>query len=132
MIESIGYLNYRDSTLVLETQSDLGKYLRNLFWMATYKTTKLGAPERGNHITLVSHYENSQDLSHMNGIPLFFYISLDPYTNGNAYWLPVSCPQAETIRDCLGLGQPDKPFHFGVGYLRMGKFYGDKNQYFDI
>lgn len=131
MIESIGYLNYRDSTLVLETESGLGKYLRNLFWLATYRTTKLGAPERGNHVTLVNKWENDKDLSHLNGISLFFYIEMDPYTNGNAYWLPVSCPQAETIRDCLGLGPPEKPFHFGVGYLRIGKFYGDNNELFD-
>ena len=124
MISSEGSLNFRDSSLVIECESDLGKYLRNLFWLASYKTKRLGAPERGNHVTIVSKSESKPFLSILNGERVEFSILLDPYTNGNAYWLPVCCSLAKTIRSSLGLPPPVIPFHFGVGYLEIGKVYG--------
>lgn len=122
MLTSFGYLNYRDDSLVIEVDQDLGRYLRRLLFLSTYSIVKLQEPARGNHITVVSKYERgSLNFSSFNGIRIDFSIELDLYTNGNAFWSPVSSSQAQTIRESVGLGAPYNPFHFGIGYIKEGK-----------
>ena len=77
---------------------------------------------RGPHITIISDKLNK--LTFEEGSKLFnnkeitFYYELEPRTNGKHWWLRVHCPEAESIREILGLTrEPYFGFHLTIGYM---------------
>lgn len=50
-----GKINWRnDGWVYLEVNKELGRYLRYMYYLYTYKTVKLSSPSRNEHITIVT------------------------------------------------------------------------------
>ena len=52
-----------------------------------------------------------------NGKEINFYIETEPRSNGSHWWLRVHCPEAESIRELMGLSRdPYFGLHLTVGH----------------
>lgn len=103
---------------VIKTNCDLDKYyawfLKNRFALELNKNL------RGSHVTIISD-KISKDIfeqaaKFFNGKEINFYIELEPRSNGTHWWLRVHCPEAEAIRESMGL---TKDPYFGL-HLTLG------------
>lgn len=130
MIESIGTIRYRPNWWIwLEVDPNLGKYLRHLCFLASYKCKKLGRPSQGEHITVVSSHEKISEAEKYHylwgkyeGLQVEFSIILEPDTNGNAWWFPIRSISLELIREELGLSRKRAiDLHYCPGYENPGK-----------
>jgi hypothetical protein len=77
---------------------------------------------RGAHVTVISDKIDSQTFEQaskmFNGKEITFYYELEPRTNTKHWWLRVHCPEAEAIREALGLTrEPYFGFHLTIGYV---------------
>lgn len=77
---------------------------------------------RGAHVTIISDKMNSEMFEKasklFNGKEITFYYELEPRTNTKHWWLRVHCPEAEIIRESLGLSrEPYFGFHLTIGYM---------------
>jgi len=77
---------------------------------------------RGAHVTIISDkidskvFEKAANL--FNGKDITFYYELEPRTNTKHWWLRVHCPEAEVIREAMGLTkEPYFGFHLTIGYM---------------
>ncbi len=101
--------------LRLAVDSEIGKYLRHLYYLSVNRTGRLHSPMRGSHVTVAD-----PDSPHWGaalarlGSTFPFTITLDPRTNGNAIWLPVICQELQPF-------QGAKPLHYCAGYLTQEK-----------
>lgn len=128
MINSQCTIRYRPNYwMIAEVDYFLGKYLRKLFYYSVYKTAKLGKPSWEEHITVISHHEESA-IAHKElwwkheGKVCDFQLELALANNGNAFWCPVISPALDALRTELGLPNPRQiPLHFAIGYLEEGK-----------
>ena len=103
---------------VIKTSCDMDRYyawfLKKRFGLELNKNL------RGSHVTFISDrleksvFEQASKL--FNGKEIDFYVELEPRGNGNHWWLRVHCPEAETIREALGLSR--EPY-FGL-HLTLG------------
>lgn len=125
MINSFGTIRYLDNYWVwVDVDNSLSRYLRRLFLLG--HGIKLQKPSNSDHITVVTSHEkekiNTAKLGYMAGDTVSFSISLDLWTNGNAYWYPVISKDIDNFRTALGLDNPRPiPIHFCIGYLFEGK-----------
>jgi hypothetical protein len=76
---------------------------------------------RGSHITFISDRLEkdifNQASAIFNGKEIDFYIDLEPRSNAEHWWLRVYCPEAESIREVLGLTrEPFFGFHLTLGH----------------
>jgi hypothetical protein len=76
---------------------------------------------RGSHVTFISEeidfktFEEASNLWH--GKELEFFYEIEPRTDGKHWWLRVHSPQAEEIRQSLGLErEPYFAFHLTLGH----------------
>jgi hypothetical protein len=103
---------------VIKTGCDLDRYyawfLKNRFGLELNKNL------RGSHVSIISDrmdrdiYEEAS--RHFHGKEITFYIELEPRGNGNHWWLRVHSPDAETIRESMGLSRnPYFGFHLTLG-----------------
>ena len=81
---------------------------------------------RGAHITIISDridpdiFDEASKL--FNNKEITFYHELEPRTNTKHWWLRVHCPEAETIRESLGLTrEPYFGFHLTIGYMGIAR-----------
>jgi hypothetical protein len=77
---------------------------------------------RGSHVTIISDRlskEKFQKASNKyNGKEITFYYEIEPRTNGKHWWLRVHCPEAEEIREEIGLNrQPFFGYHLTIGHM---------------
>ncbi len=77
---------------------------------------------RGAHITIISDKMDSnvfeQASKLFNGKEITFFYEIEPRTNNKHWWLRVHCPEAEAIREALGLTrEPYFGFHLTIGYV---------------
>ena len=129
-MKSIGTIQYRDNWWIWVIVDDqLGKYLRKLFYLARNRCEKLGNPSQGNHITVVSSHEKTENFEKFwkkyQGEPVEFEVILEPDTNSNAWWFPIKSTKLEDIREELGLPRQRiyNDLHYCPGYERMGNDY---------
>ena len=80
---------------------EVGRYYRQLFLRQF--GIKLQRPWRGEHITL--------PIRPPEGSRYVFELDNKLWTNGNAIWLDVICPELE------GPFEDSRPIHFCIGYL---------------
>lgn len=76
---------------------------------------------RGTHVTFISDRleENffNQAAKMFNGKEIDFYVETEPRSSGEHWWLRVHCPEAESIRELMGLDRvPYFPFHLTLGH----------------
>jgi hypothetical protein len=77
---------------------------------------------RGAHITIISDKVNFDKYDEIAKIYqdtyIDFYHELEPRTNTKHWWLRVHSPQAEDIRELMGLSRtPYFGFHLTIGYI---------------
>lgn len=77
---------------------------------------------RGAHVTFISDKIDSRKFEEFSrifdGKEITFYHELEPRTNEKHWWLRVHCPEAETIREAMGLSrEPYFGFHLTIGYM---------------
>jgi len=77
---------------------------------------------RGAHVTIISDRVNpevfEQAAGKFEGKEITFFYELEPRTNTKHWWLRVHCPEAEEIREAMGLSkEPYFGFHLTIGYM---------------
>jgi hypothetical protein len=102
--------------LKCETESYYSWFIRKRFNVNILKTL------RGTHVTIISDiidndiYEQATKM--FNGKEISLYYDIVPKTDGKHWWLRVYCPEAEAIRESIGLSKaPYFGFHMTLGYV---------------
>ena len=77
---------------------------------------------RGAHITIISDRINPELFNEatklFNNKEINFFYEIEPRTNSKHWWLRVHCPEAEAIRESMGLSkEPYFGFHLTIGYV---------------
>jgi len=103
---------------MIEIDSEIDQYYK--WFIETRFSLKLNKNLRGSHITFISDILD-RDLYEVistkyNGKEVDFYYSIEPFTNGEHWWLRVFCFDIEPIREELNL---DKYPYFGL-HLTLG------------
>lgn len=109
--------------LVLDCDESIGTYLRHLYWLSKFRTQNLQRPAWREHVTAIRNEEprNKQFWELYAGNPLDFEYNPVPQTNGNYWWVTVTCPMLLDIREELGLPrEPLVPFHLSFGHEGIG------------
>jgi len=103
---------------IIRTDCDLDRYYA--WFLKKRFNLELNKNLRGSHITFISDrmdktmFEEATRLFH--GKEITFYVELEPRSNGQHWWMRVHCPEAETIREAMGLSR--EPY-FGL-HLTLG------------
>ena len=108
--------------LVLDCDPEIGKYYRHLYWLSQYKCNTLVRPAWGEHISVVRNEKppKEQIWRLYNNQEVKFYYGKFIQTDGEHFWLGVSCPILIEMRTELGLPkEPDPPLHLTVGHVKM-------------
>lgn len=103
---------------MIRTNCDIDKYYS---WFIKKRfNLELNPNLRGTHITFISDkleketFEKASDT--FNGKEIDFYVELEPRSSGKHWWLRVHCPEAENIREIMGLDRiPYFSFHLTLG-----------------
>ena len=77
---------------------------------------------RGAHITIISDRISAEMFNEatklFNNKEITFFYEIEPRTNSKHWWLRVHCPEAEAIRESMGLSkEPYFGFHLTIGYV---------------
>jgi hypothetical protein len=105
---------------IIKTDCDLDKYYA---WFLTKRfNLKLNQNLRGSHVTFISDKMDKKTFDEaskiFNGKEIDFYIELEPRSNGEHWWLRAYCPDAENIREALGLRrEPYFGLHLTLGHV---------------
>lgn len=103
---------------VIKTNCDMDRYYA--WFLKKRFNLELNRNLRGTHVTFItdrlekSIFDQASKL--FNGKEIDFYVELEPRSNGNHWWLRVHCPEAESIREAMGLSR--EPY-FGL-HLTLG------------
>ena len=99
---------------------DLDKYYA---WFLSQRfNLKFVKTLRGTHVTIISDKISQEKFDKIarkyNGKEITFFYEIEPRTNIKHWWLRVHSPQAESIREEMGLSkEPYFGFHLTIGYL---------------
>ena len=110
--------SYWKRVAVIKTNCDMDRYYA--WFLKKRFNLELNKNLRGTHITFISDkIEKSifNEASRLfNKKEIDFYVELEPRSSGQHWWLRVHCPEAETIREVMGLTR--EPY-FGL-HLTLG------------
>lgn len=104
---------------MIRTDCDMDRYYS---WFIKKRfNLELNRTLRGTHITFISDKieKNIFDQASLifNGKSIDFYIDLEPRSNSEHWWLRVYSPEAESIREVMGLSrEPFYGLHMTLGY----------------
>jgi hypothetical protein len=117
----IGRIKTYNKWIFLNCDYEVGRYYRKLFFNEFL--IKLQAPSNGSHITVISEYDDViiNNYKYIDDMVCSFEILPELYTNLNAIWLNVVSQDLNDIRALIGLGKPDYPLHFCIGYLHQNE-----------
>lgn len=104
---------------IIKTDCDLDRYYA--WFLKKRFNLELNKNLRGPHITFISDRLEKEVFDEaskiFNGKEIDFYLELEPRGNGAHWWLRVHCPEAESIREAIGLSRdPYFGFHLTLGY----------------
>lgn len=103
---------------IIKTNCDLDRYYS--WFLKKRFNLNLNRNLRGSHITFISDRINKDIFDEatkiFHGREITFYLELEPRSNGNHWWLRVHSPDAESIRESMGLS---KEPYFGL-HLTLG------------
>ena len=106
---------------MIEIDSEIDQYYK--WFVETRFALKLNKNLRGAHVTVISDIVD-QDMFNIvaekyDGLEVEFYYSVEPFTNGEHWWLRVFCFEIEPIREELGLDKyPYFGLHLTLGHVR--------------
>ena len=104
---------------LIKTNCDLHSYYR--WFLKTRFNLFLNPPLRGTHVTIINDIIRDNDLyksvAHKyQGKKIEFYYEIEPRSNSEHWWLRAYCPQAESIREEMGISRiPYFTFHLTIG-----------------
>ena len=105
---------------IIKTDCDLDRYYA--WFLSKRFNLEFVKNLRGAHITFINDkmekelFEQGSKI--WSGKEIDFYIDLDPKSNGEHWWLRVFCPDAEVIREALGLSRdPYYGLHLTLGHV---------------
>lgn len=105
---------------LIETECDLERYYA--WFLEKRFSLKLNKTLRGTHISFIADRYSDKEKWDMtakkyHGKSITFYYEIEPRSNVEHWWLRVHSPDAEDIREELGLPrEPFHPFHLTLGY----------------
>ena len=105
---------------IIKTNCELDRYYA---WFLTKRfNLTLNKNLRGSHVTFINDKVNfaqfEQAAKIFAGKEIEFFIELEPRSNGEHWWLRAYCPEAENIREILGLSrEPYFGLHFTLGHV---------------
>ena len=104
---------------MIRTDCDMDRYYA--WFLRKRFNLELNQNLRGTHVSFISDkLEKSifDEASRIfNGKEIDFYIETEPRSNGSHWWLRVHCPDAESIREALGLTRdPYYGLHLTIGH----------------
>lgn len=104
---------------MIRTNCDMDRYYA--WFLKKRFNLVLNSNLRGSHVTFIndkmdkSLFEQGSKI--FNGRQIDFYLDLEPKSNGKHWWFRVFCPDAENIRESLGLTRdPYFGLHFTIGH----------------
>ena len=104
---------------IIKTDCDLERYYA--WFLEKRFNLILNKNLRGTHITFISDrmertlFEEASKI--FNGKEIDFFIEIEPRSNGKHWWLRVHCPEAESIREAVGLTrEPYFGLHLTLGH----------------
>ena len=104
---------------MIRTKCDLDRYYA--WFLKKRFSLELNSTLRGTHVTFINDkmdFEVFEQAAKMfNGKEIDFYVETEPRSNGEHWWLRVHCPEAESIREVMGLSRdPFYGMHLTLGY----------------
>lgn len=107
--------------LILDCDQEVGRYYRELYFIAHCRGDKLIRPAFREHITVVRDEEPPDDKKPLwwkyNREVVEFTLPHHVGNNGDYFWIDVYCPRLLDIREELGLRRsPHWPLHFSIGH----------------
>lgn len=104
---------------MIRTDCELDRYYA--WFLKKRFNLELNRTLRGPHISFISDKLDKdifdQASSVFNGKQIDFYLDIEPRSNGSHWWLRVYCPEAESIREVVGLNrEPYFSFHLTLGH----------------
>ena len=103
---------------IIKTDCDLDRYYA--WFLKKRFNLELNKNLRGTHVTFINDkFEKGifdQFAPLFDGKEIDFYIETEPRSNGEHWWLRVHCPEAESIRELMGLSRDP---YFGL-HLTLG------------
>ena len=105
---------------LIETSCDLERYYA--WFIETRFGLKLNKTLRGSHISFIADRFDTDKWNEAAAIfhdtEIDFYYEIEPRSNGEHWWLRVHCPEAESIRESIGLTrEPYFAFHLTLGFV---------------
>lgn len=103
---------------MIRTNCDIDRYYA--WFLKKRFNLELNRTLRGTHITFINDKVDSKIFEEaskiFNGKEITFYIENEPRTSGEYWWLRAYCPDAENIREIMGLSRiPYHPLHLTIG-----------------
>jgi hypothetical protein len=119
-------------TALIETDCDLERYYA--WFLEKRFSLKLNKTIRGTHISFINDrvdFKLFEEASKFfNGKEIKFYYEVEPKTNGKHWWVRIYSPDAENIRESMGLSRhPYFGLHLTLGYANDK--YLDHSQYIE-
>jgi hypothetical protein len=115
---------------IIKTDCDMDRYYA--WFLKKRFNLELNRNLRGTHVTFISDkmerdiFEQASKI--FNGKEIDFYIELEPRSNSEHWWLRVHCPEAESIREAMGLSrEPYFGLHLTLGHAN--EKYIDHSEY---
>ncbi len=109
---------------VLDCDEAIGRYYRELYWLTSYKCSKLLRPAWKEHINVIRDEEPPDAAKTFwerhSGEIINFEIIPGVQNNGEYYWVNIISPRLIEVRVELGLPPlPRYDFHLSVGHLEI-------------
>lgn len=106
-------------TAMIRTDCDMDRYYA--WFLKKRFNLELNGNLRGNHVTFIADRLDEKTFNEaskiFNGKEIEFFVEIEPRSNGEHWWLRVYSPEAESIREVLGLSREP---HFGM-HLTLGR-----------
>lgn len=111
--------------MILECDQEIGRYYRELYFIAHCRGEKLIRPAFKEHITVIRDEEPPENRKGLwwkyQGEEVEFDMKTYCIGNGDYFWLEVISPRLLDIRQELGLRRhPYLPLHLSIGHLGLG------------
>jgi hypothetical protein len=103
---------------MIRTNCDLDVYYA--WFLKKRFNLELNKNLRGTHVTFINDRMDQDVFEQMskmfNGKEIDFYVETEPRSSGEHWWLRVHCPEAESIREVMGLSKdPFYGLHLTIG-----------------
>jgi hypothetical protein len=108
------------SVAIIKTNCDLDKYYS--WFLSKRFNLEFVKNLRGAHVTFINDKMDKvvfdQASKIWNGKEIDFFLDLEPKSNEEHWWLRVFCPDAESIREAIGLTRdPYYGLHMTLGHV---------------